>query len=321
MLFCMNYFVLAFYQFSSIADPQAEIKRQKEYLATKDAKSRIYISEEGINGQMSLSKEDAVKYIDWMHSRDEFAKVSFKLHEWHEHAFPRLIIKYRKQIVALDRKVDLTNMGQHISAADFRKTLEGQEPYTLLDVRNDYEWAVGHFEGARLPACENFREFTAWADELKKEVDPKKEKVMMYCTGGIRCELYSSLLKESGFENVFQLDGGIIQYGLSEGSAHWKGKLFVFDDRLTVPISEEETEVIGKCHFCSTSNDSYYNCANIDCNTLYLCCKTCLVDYNGCCCTTCKSAPRLRPYEAQNPHKPFRKKHEYACSIENKPKG
>jgi UPF0176 protein len=132
---------------------------------------------------------------------------------------------------------------------------------------------------------------------------------MMYCTGGIRCEVYSALLKDIGFEHVYQLQGGIIKYGLNQGSDRWQGKLFVFDDRLTVPISNEEAPVIGKCHHCDTASESYYNCANMDCNVLYLSCKKCLEEYKGCCCSECKEAPRLRAFQQLNPHKPFRRKH------------
>lgn len=308
----MNYFVLAFYQIEPLDDPKGEVARQKEYLFTRDAKSRIYLSEEGINGQMSLIKSDALDYMDWMHSREEFKNLSFKIHEWHEQAFPKLTIKYRKQLVAFDKKVDFKLKGKPISPAEFRQVLSEKQPHVLLDVRNDYEWAVGHFEGARLPSCNTFREFHSWAEELKKEIDPVKTPVLMYCTGGIRCEFYSALLKESGFDQVRQLEGGVIQYGLSEGSEHWKGKLFVFDDRLTVPISHADTPIVGQCSLCQTPNDTYYNCANMDCNKLFLCCKSCLEAHSGCCGPTCQAAPRRRPYELQNPHKPFRKAYTYS---------
>jgi UPF0176 protein len=177
-----------------------------------------------------------------------------------------------------------------------------------LDVRNEYEWKVGRFEGAELPPCDTFREFAAYADALKEKSNPKDTPVMMYCTGGIRCELYSAVLKERGFEHVYQLDGGVIGYGLEEGNSHWQGKLFVFDDRLTVPINEEgETPVIGTCHHCKAPNETYYNCANTDCNNLFLCCKSCAIEHSGCCCTECKEAPRRRPFQAETAHKPFRK--------------
>jgi UPF0176 protein len=305
------YYCLAYYQFSPINDPHGEVLLHKEYLSNKDAKSRIYISEEGINGQMSASREDALKYIDWMHSRPEFANVHFKIHEYHEHAFPRLQIKYRKKLVALDQPVNITLQGEHLPPEKWKEMLASKDPYVLLDIRNDYEWKVGHFKGAELPPCETFRDFRTYVENLNTKIQDKKTPVMMYCTGGIRCELYSAVLKENGFDQVYQLEGGIINYGLKEGSEHWLGKLFVFDDRLTVPISEEETPVIGQCAFCEAPTESYYNCANVECNHLYLCCPSCLKELVGCCSHECTQAPRIRPYHEQNPHKPFRKWHHY----------
>jgi UPF0176 protein len=306
-----EYFVLAYYHFTPIADPKQEVFLHKEFFINKDITSRIYISEEGINGQMSGKKEDAEEYMRWMHSRTPFEQIYFKIHHHHENVFPRQTVKYRRQLVALDEKVDMALTGEHLSPERWKEKMNGEVKPLLLDVRNEYEWKVGRFEGAECPPCDNFREFKQYADELKDKVDPKKTPVMMYCTGGIRCELYSSLLKKGGFENVYQLDGGIINYGLKQGSDHWLGKLFVFDDRLTVSISEEQAPVIGKCHHCETPNESYYNCANMDCNELFLCCPTCLEKYAGCCCADCQTAPRVRPYQQQDVHKPFRKKHNY----------
>ena len=119
----------------------------------------------------------------------------------------------------------------------------------ILDVRNDYEWKIGRFEGSELPPLETFREFPAYAKKLKEERDPKTTSVMMYCTGGIRCEFFSALMKKEGFEKVVQLDGGVIHYGLKEGSDHWEGKLFVFDDRLAVPMGEK----VGRSAIASTA--------------------------------------------------------------------
>jgi UPF0176 protein len=303
----MNYHVLAFYQISPIEEPHKEVALQKQFLSDKDAAARIYISEEGINGQMSLSKDDAQLYMNWMHSRELFKSVHFKLHEWHEHAFPKLTIKYRKQLVALDKKVDFSLIGDHISPQAFKERLDQDKPYTLLDIRNDYEWEVGRFKGSIVPPCETFREFDNWADELKTQLDPEKEEVLMCCTGGIRCEYYSALLKEKGFKNVLQLQGGIIGYGLEAGSKHWDGKLFVFDDRMTVPISSEETEIIGKCRFCASPIDIYYNCANMDCNDLFLSCPECVETRAGCCSPDCQTAPRVRAFEKAVRPKPFRK--------------
>lgn len=307
-----NYWVLAYYIFTPIEDPKAEVALHKAFFDQGDMACRIYISEEGINGQMSAFHTDAQKYIEWMHGRKEFSKIEFKIHTHHEHAFPKKTIKYRKQLVAIDAKVDLTKRGEHVSPARWKELLTQEKQRVLLDVRNEYEWKVGRFEGAELPPCDTFREFVAYADRLKETVDVKTTPVMMYCTGGIRCELYSSILKERGFDTVYQLDGGVIGYGLKEGSDHWLGKLFVFDDRLTVPIDPNtKAPVIGKCHHCNKPAESYYNCANMDCNELFLCCPECLTTNKGCCCEACQEAPRLRPHQPQDSHKPFRKWYNY----------
>lgn len=307
----LPYLVLAYYHFITLNDPHEEVIKHKSFFEDRDVTSRIYISENGINGQMSASRQDAYAYIDWMHSRPEFKDVYFKIHEYHEQAFPRCTVKYRKQLVAVDEVIDLDKRGQHLSPGEWKQKLEENEGHVLIDVRNDYEWKVGHFEGAELPPCETFRDFKEYAHQLKEKVDPSTTPVMMYCTGGIRCELYSSLLIEQGFEKVYQLDGGIINYGLKEGSKHWLGKLFVFDDRLTVPVSTEPTPVIGTCHHCQAPNETYINCANMDCNALFLCCPDCLKQHAGCCKEGCKSAERVRPYHEATTHKPFRKWYNY----------
>lgn len=306
------YFILAYYHFISIPDPLGEVAAHKAFFKDRQLTSRIYISEQGINGQMSGIREDAEAYMKWMHANPLFEKIVFKIQTYHEQVFPRQIIKYRKQLVALDEVVDFSQAGKHVSPEEWKNLLEAEEDKPmLLDVRNDYEWEVGRFDGAVCPPCETFREFGEYAKELKTNVDPEKTPVMMYCTGGIRCELYSSLLRKEGFKKVFQLEGGIINYGLKQGSDHWLGKLFVFDDRLTVPISEEETPVIGKCHHCKISIEAYYNCANMDCNRLFLCCGECLQEFLGCCCIVCQTAPRVRPHHEQDAHKPFRKWYHY----------
>jgi UPF0176 protein len=305
------YYVLAYYHFCTIKGPHQLVADHKTFFAGRDATSRIYISEEGINGQMSAAKEDAIAYMDWLHRIPEFEKVVFKIHHYHENVFPRLTIKYRKQLAALDRSVDLAKTGEHVSPERWRSMLKEDTQRILIDVRNEYEWHLGRFEGAECPPCNTFREFKEYADTLATQVDPQKTPVMMYCTGGIRCELYSALLKENGFENVYQLDGGIINYGLKEGSSHWLGKLFVFDDRLSIPISDEPTEAITACKHCGHASEAYLNCANMDCNNLFICCTDCAKEFVGCCCRDCQSAPRLRPYHEDTVHKPFRKRHHY----------
>lgn len=308
----MSCHVLAYYLFTPIEEPLLEVARHQAFISNHDIRCRIYISEEGINGQMSASEAASTAYQNWLRSDPRFASITFRVHAHPEHVFPRATVKVRKQLVALDERVDLSLTGERVSPQRWKEMLDDKEENTLLlDVRNDYEWEIGHFEGAQLPKLETFREFPCYARRLKEEVDPKKTKVMMCCTGGIRCELYSALLKQEGFEQVYQLDGGIIGYGLAVGDAHWKGKIFVFDDRLAVPMREDVKEqVISHCLHCGQPSDVYYNCANMDCNALFLCCPPCAQAHAACCCTACQSAPRLRTYEKSERPKPFRRAHE-----------
>lgn len=301
----MEYKVLAYYSIGKIDDPVAEVARHKEFFNTRDFKGRIYISEQGINGQASGRADHADEYMAWMGSDPRFQKMPFKVHFSKEHPFPKMTVKYRRQLVAIDCEVDFSNVGQHISPEEWEKKLRERDEETIvLDVRNAYEWKIGRFEGSELPELETFRQFPAYAKKLKEEKDPKTTCVMMYCTGGIRCEFFSALMKKEGFEKVYQLDGGVIQYGLKEGDKHWEGKLFVFDDRLAVPLGQEQPP-ISHCTHCQKPNDVYYNCANVDCNELFLCCVDCIKEHKGCCSCQCETADRIRPY--QETAKPFRK--------------
>lgn len=300
----MDYSILAYYVITPIEDPELEVKRHKEFFESRDFRGRIYISKEGINGQSSGRNDHAQEYMDWLHSDPRFKDVSFKIHYGKEHAFPKMTVKVRRQLVAVDIPVDFEKRGESLKPKEWKEMLETRDPNQtlLIDVRNDYEWKAGHFEGAELPELKQFREFPAYARELKEKHGTEKP-VMMYCTGGIRCEYYSAVMKEEGFEKVYQLDGGVIQYGFEEGSDRWEGKLFVFDDRLVVPLSDD-AKVIAHCQYCKEPNDRYYNCANMDCNELFFCCSDCLKEHKGCCCDQCQEG-RVRPFKEDA--KPFRK--------------
>jgi UPF0176 protein len=304
----MDYLVLAFYLIKPLEDPQAVIKKFKFFFNQHDVMGRLYINEEGINAQMSVSEKDAPLFFNWYFEDDRFKDTDIKVHRHHEHVFPKKTVKYRKELVALGQKVDYKQGGKHASPEEWKKMLDERDENTLvLDVRNDYEWEVGHFAEAQKPDFKTFREFPNSVKKLQGQYDPKKTRVLMYCTGGIRCELYSCLMKEAGYEQVYQLDGGVIKYGQEVGNDHWKGNLFVFDDRLVVPIAEEENEVIGTCRHCGEKTDACYNCANMDCNDLFLSCASCSKTYLGCCSSLCIEAPRRREAVSDQRPKPFRK--------------
>ncbi|MDB6081008.1 MAG: hypothetical protein JWO53_280 [Chlamydiia bacterium] len=305
----LDYLVIAFYHLYHLENPEKEVALQKKFLASLDVKARTYVSKQGINAQMSALRADGEAYMEWLLSRPEFKGIEFKIQPHFEHVLPRLTVKTKKELAALGVEVSIDERGTYLSPAEWRHVLESSDDKIILDVRNDYEWELGHFEGSEPLQCTTFKESTDSIARIKQRIN-EKTKVLMYCTGGIRCELFSSLLKKEGIENVYQLHGGIIRYGEEEKSKHWSGKLFVFDDRLAVDLSDEKAPVIAKCCHCSASTETYYNCANMDCNELFLSCSDCLENLLGCCQESCKSAERVRPF--QHSHKPFRRWYNYA---------
>jgi UPF0176 protein len=304
----MEYNVIAYYLIRPVENPLEEVKSHKKFLSNLDARGRIYISEAGVNAQLSVSENDFLLYKNWLEERALYKGVDLKVHKWNDHAFAKLTVKYRKELVAVGIEVDFSQRGEHISPEDWKKEMDAHDKDTIvIDVRNSYEAKVGLFSGAIVPPLDTFREFPEFVEELKKKYDAKKTKVLMYCTGGIRCEFFSPLMKRAGFENVYQLEGGVIQYGLKQGKEHWEGKLFVFDDRLVVPICEENRETISHCIFCNLASDVFYNCANMDCNQLFLACPSCIEGKKGCCSSSCVETGRVRAFVKEARPKPFRK--------------
>lgn len=310
----LPYLVLAYYHIAKVASPEQLMKDHKAFFKGKDYKGRIYLVKDGINGTLSAPKELICDYVRWLWSQPGFAETEFKIQEFEDHAFGKLCVKTRPELVALGFEVPLDKCGAHLSPKEWREMYEQEKDKVVLDVRNDYEFELGHFEGSEAAPCKTFKEFKDWALQLKARLNPQT-KVLMCCTGGIRCEFFSSLLKQEGIDQVYQLQGGIIKYGAQEKSKHWLGKLFVFDDRLSIPISDEETPAVGKCRHCQNPADRYYNCANMDCNELFLCCRDCLKQFYGCCQDSCRHGPRVRPYKFACT--PFRKWYTYANTKED----
>ncbi|WP_100934413.1 rhodanese-related sulfurtransferase [Candidatus Chlamydia corallus] len=309
-----KYYALAYYYITHLDNPHEEIALHKEFLKNLDVSCRIYISEQGINGQFSGYASDAELYMQWLKERPKFVNIKFKIHHIKENIFPRITVKYRKELATLGYPVDLSKQAKHISPQEWHEKLQ-ENRCLILDVRNNYEWKIGHFDNATLPNIQTFREFPEYAEQLVQECDPETTPVMMYCTGGIRCELYSPILLEKGFKEVYQLDDGVIAYGQQVGTGKWLGKLFVFDDRLAIPIDENDPNVtpIAECCHCHIPCDFYYNCANTDCNFLFLCCVECIQKYQGCCSKECSRSPRVRKFDSSRGNKPFRRAH--LCEI------
>jgi UPF0176 protein len=261
---------------------------------------RIYLAQEGINAQISVPEKNWDKFTTLLNSYQPFKNTDLKIAvEDDGKSFYKLIVRIRNKIVAdglRDDAYDVTNVGRHLSAKEFNEAM--QHPDTIVvDMRNHYESEVGHFKGAILPDADTFRqELPMVAEQLK---DKKDKKILLYCTGGIRCEKASAFLRHKGFEDVNQLNGGIIHYARqvqAEGlPSHFIGKNFVFDERMGERIT---ADVISTCHQCGSKSDRHVNCANDDCHLLFIQCEACSISMKGCCTPECKTIVEL-PVEEQ----------------------
>lgn len=251
---------------------------------------RIYIAKEGINAQISIPEHKMEAFRELIDSRPEFNNVPFKIGLQDSQSFIKLSMKIKKQIVADGLTIDdydITNVGTHLEPEDFHKAMEDPETI-VVDMRNHYESRIGKFEGAITPDVDTFREQLPMVrDDLKGNED---KKILLYCTGGIRCEKTSAYLKHYGFKDVNQLHGGIIAYGhaVKEGKideSKFKGKNFVFDERLAERLTED---VLTHCDLCGEKSDRQLNCSNETCHLLFIQCENCGDKLNNCCTVECK---------------------------------
>ena len=292
---------ISFYKYAKIGNP--ELFRNHMFLAWNDLDvlGRIYVAHEGINAQLSVPADyfNAFKlHLDTI-SFLENVRLNIAL-EHDNFAFLKLKVKVRDKIVAdglNDDTFDVTNKGIHVEAEQFNELIE--DPNTVLvDMRNHYESEIGHFKNAITPDVDTFRESLDIIEEDLKDYKEDK-KLVMYCTGGIRCEKASAYYKHKGFKNVYQLEGGIINYvrQVNEKGLENKfiGKNFVFDERRSERISDD---VIAQCHQCGEPADLHTNCANEACHLLFIQCEKCKEKMENCCSTNCMEINRL-PYEEQ----------------------
>lgn len=303
------YEVILYYKFREIEDPEEFCRRHKKFCTDLGVKGRIYIGNEGINGTLGGTREQVEKYKSHLTGIEGFEDIDFKTDTCDFIPFAKLICKTRDEIVSLHvDDIDPENGGTYLEPDEWRNALESEEDMILIDVRNDYESKIGHFEGAITPDVDNFYDFPEWLDQFDA---PKDKKVLMYCTGGIRCEKFSVLMKEKGWKNVNQLHGGILRYAREEGGTHFKGKCFVFDDRLVVPVNEEDSEPIARCEITGKPADTYINCANMECNKLFVCSEEGARIMEGCCSEECRQSGYKRPFDPEHAFQPFRKWYHY----------
>lgn len=296
-----NYQVLLYYKYVTIDNPEEYAKTHKQVCDDIGLMGRILISAEGINGTVSGTVEQTEAYMKYMQESPYFKDTIFKIDESTEHAFKKMKVRYRKELVTLRLEDDIDPnklTGKHLKPKEFFEAMQ-REDTVVIDARNDYEYDLGHFRGSVRPDIRNFRDLPQWIRDNKQEFEGKK--ILTYCTGGIRCEKFSGWMLQEGFEDVSQLDGGIVTYGKDpevQGEL-WDGQLYVFDERISVPINRKEHVIVGKDYYTGEPCERYVNCANPECNDKILCSEENEHKFMRSCSHECRVHPRNR-YIAQH---------------------
>ncbi|MDA7678098.1 rhodanese-related sulfurtransferase [Akkermansiaceae bacterium] len=286
------YEVLLYYKYARLDDPDVFAADHRLLCQQLELRGRIVVATEGLNGTVSGTKENCAKYRKALDKDPIMAGIAWKIDPEEGHVFPKLSIKVRNEVVTLElgeedfNPVDLT--ASHLKPLEWREAMK-EDHVVLLDARNDYEWEIGHFEGAILPKVPSFKDLPKWIRDHRSELEGKK--ILSYCTGGIRCEKLSGFLLNEGFDNVFQLDGGIVTYGKDKEvrGEGYEGECYVFDERLSVSINQtEEAKVVSKCRNCGVPSIRYRNCAWMPCNAQILLCEDCEERIGRYCDCRCK---------------------------------
>lgn len=308
-----EYLVLLYYCYSRIENPE-EFREQHHLRCLElNLRGRIIVAEEGLNGTVSGLRADCEQYMQEVKADPRFADIEFKAEPVPGHTFAKMHVRVKPEIVhvSLPHIDPRKKTGGYVEPEEFRKILKEQpEDTVILDVRSNYEHEVGKFKNAITLDIENFRDFPGKVKDLEKLKD---KKVITYCTGGIKCEKASAYLLEQGFQNVYQLHGGIIKYGIEADGEDFEGKCYVFDNRIVKDLNKVNPKVISKCYVTGKPSGRMVNCANPHCNKHIPMSEEGAAVYNGCCSKECEKNPDTRPYNGtgyyqkeMNGYNPFR---------------
>lgn len=278
-----KYSIIIFYKYTPVTDPVGFVDWTRALCEEIGIFGRILIAHEGINGTVEGTAEQIKRFEDALHAQDgsketfgNFSDVWFKASPGTGTAFRKLKVKARKEIVttglaAIDDINPNETTGTHIEAADLKTWIDAGEDFEIIDMRNDYEYAVGHFAGSHASGMGNFRDLAAITPALN---ELKEKKVLTVCTYGVRCEKASGYLKQQGFKNVYQLNGGIGTYMKAYPGQDFLGSLYVFDERMTEQFTPNY-QVVGVCVGCGTQNERFGNCAWHECHKQLIICENC----------------------------------------------
>jgi len=275
----MQHQVLLYYKYIDISDPQAVMLWQRYLCEKLGLKGRIIIASNGINGTVEGTIENTRVYIRETKVYTQFRDIVFKKSTGTGKAFPKLQVRVRKDLVS-DQTVDWgvdphKTTGKYLTAEELHSWITSKKKFYIVDMRNNYEHASGHFEGSILPDIDNFRDLPNVLPQLKKLDD---RPIVTVCTGGIRCERASGLLVKHGFNDVYQLKDGIVTYMEKYPNEDFKGKLYVFDQRLVMGFQTDDPkhEIVGRCIVCNNPSESYVNCHKDTCHRHFILCKHCV---------------------------------------------
>lgn len=275
--------ILLYYKFSPLSDPEAVKLWQKSLCDSLNLKGRILISRQGINGTVGGDIDDLKAYIKSTKQFGQFKDIVWKWSDGSREDFPRMSVKNRRELVGFKNSDDEFDVdekgviggGQHLKPEQVHELVEKYgDDVVFFDGRNQHEAKIGKFKNAIVPNTNTSRDFIAELDSNKYD-ELKNKKIVTYCTGGIRCEVISAMMKKRGFSDVYQIDGGIVKYGEKYGDdGLWEGSLRVFDNRMTIDFSDH-TKTIGQCTHCQGKTSNFENCALAECNDLVLICEDC----------------------------------------------
>ena len=292
----LDYRVLLYYHYTTIEDPAAFAAAHLAYCKEMQLKGRILVATEGINGTVSGTVEQTNAYMEYMKTNPLFEGIVFKIDEAEGHAFKKMHVRPKPELVHLRLEDDVNPReftGRHLSPKQFMDEML-REDTVVLDVRNNYEYDLGHFRGAIRPDVETFRDTPNWVRENKHLFEGKT--VLTYCTGGIRCEKFSGWMKREGFGDVGQLHGGIATYAKDPETKGqlWDGKMYVFDERHMVSINQVEEVVVSKDRYDGTPSERYFKCSNPECNDHMFASEENEAKHLGACSLECAKHERNR---------------------------
>ena len=288
-----QYKVISFYKYVRIEDPEVLMKGHLNWCLENGLKGKVYLAKEGISGSIFGDDELTRKYKNYLKGYKIFEDIWFKETPTDSVAFSKMHVRVKEEIVNSGlRSTKLEHTAPKLTPEQLLKFYEDKKDFVIVDARNWYESKIGKFKNAITPQITHFRE---WPKVVESLSEYKDKTIVTYCTGGIRCEKASAYMREQGFKDVYQIDGGILNYILQFPDTYWEGGMFVFDDRRVFePNTNAELMFTANCHFCGKPTSYHINCHNIDCDKIIVSCHDCKVEKEYCCSDECRTSKNKR---------------------------